>query len=278
MEDGAGERLEHDFLGAVGEHGDEDEDGEAAGRGLGPDFAEGGEEAGCVFGPRPRAGEGVGRVCGTFDAQDGDYGDQEGDAGNRSRHGGKACRAERVKQVAGGGGGHHDAQDHQQPQDRGSRAAAACLGAGGHERENGGAGGADAQAHDGERSDGEQQAGDEVGGHQRRAGCGRDPAGGEDRHAPDDPGRAAPPHVGTEAHPGAQDLYAVVQGDERAGHDGGQRQFHHHHPVQRRGGEHHHRAQRRLHQAEADDAGPAERRHAGTIALSAKAVTIMPAT
>ena len=51
-EDEASERLDQKFLRAVGEHGNENEDRETAGRGLAPDFRERATERGAAAGRR----------------------------------------------------------------------------------------------------------------------------------------------------------------------------------------------------------------------------------
>ena len=96
---------------------------------------------------------------------------------------------------------------------------------------------------------------DEVGGGERGAAGRPDPAKAEQRHAADDPRGAPAAPVRAVAPARAQHLHRVVQGDQKARHEGGQRKFHHHHPVEGGGHQHHDAAQRGLDQAEADDLG-----------------------
>jgi len=87
--------------------------------------------------------------------------------------------------------------------------------------------------------------------------------------------RAALAQVAAVAHARSRHLHGIVQCHQQARQQRRQGQLDDHHAVQRRGGQHHHRAQHGLHQAQPEDARPAQHVQPSR---SAKALTIMPAT
>ena len=177
---------------------------------------------------------------------------------------------------------HYEAEDHHDPDRRRGRRAAIGRDARRQQRQHRSPGGADAAAHQQERDRGEREAGHEIA---RRPGGGERgprPAERQGRHAADDPGRPPPAAVGAVAPGGAQDLHAVVHRHQQAGNDRRQRELHRHHPIDRRGHQDDDRAQGGLHEAEPDDAEPAEGPLAHDsppgVGRIAKALTSMPST
>ena len=272
-EHGACERFQDQVLGAVGEHGNEHEHREAAGHGLLPDFGERLLEA--WFG---RHGLGRGRGFNVRAFQPAQR--QQRDAKGQQRHG--RCHQQQtfgrigVEELARQPGRDGEACDHHHP-DQGGCAASSRVGhALGQHHQQRCAAGAHAQAHQSKTQRGERDACRPVGCHPHRGQRGHHAANAQHRHAPDDPGRAAPAHVRSMAHARPRHLHQVVQGNQNAGQQRRQGQLHHHHAVERGGGQDHDGAQRGLHQTQPGNAAPAKRLHA--IPRRAKALTIMPAT
>ena len=75
-----------------------------------------------------------------------------------------------------------------------------------------------------------------------------------------------------------------MQADQRAGYARSEPQLDHHHPIEHRRDQHQHRADRRLDEADPQDANPPYRpasvgdRHSAAPARTANAATIIPAT
>ncbi len=272
-------RLEDQVLRGIGEHRDEHEDGEAPRLRLVPHSPQRIEEG--AFAALPRAvihrAHDVGR---RLDPHQGRRRDQQRDHGDGSRDDEQAGRRERIEVVARDGRRHDKPDDHHHPHEHGGRAPPLGHDALRQQDEKVRSRRPDPSAdHEiGERGE-TQPRGDRHGQEHRRERR-TEAAGREHAHAAEDPGHVPPALVGAVAPPGPQHLHRVMQPHEQAGDRRGQGVFDHHHPVERRRRHHDDGAERRLHEAEPQDAEPAQGTHDHRRLLSARAnaVTIMPST
>ena len=136
-----GERLQNEVLRRIGEHRQEDEQGEQPGLPVLPDIGEAVTEAGrrwalrCFRKSRP-----------ALHAPDRKAGDDEGNRPRRRRHRDQARMRVGLQQEAGDDGGHDNAGDHHHPGDGRRRCPPLRCCPGGQQGQQRGAAGADADA------------------------------------------------------------------------------------------------------------------------------------
>ena len=242
-EDEARERFDQQFLRAVGEHRDEDENRELARGRLAPNLRESLAETAALRAlsrARPRLAS-IG-----FDAHDRQTRDEESDGADGRRHFDqtRVARTDR-------GNGPRAARSIAKPKIIMTQTvvAAAARRAGATREASIASTEVPAapapmptirkrqrREREAERQDGRGERGRE-----RRAGA----AEREHGHAADDPGRAPPADVGAIAPGRTQDLHGVMRSDQQARNKGGKRELDDHHTIDRRGHQHDDRARAR---------------------------------
>ena len=137
----AGERLEDQVLRAVGEHRDEDEDGEAPRLGLGPDLGSASRKPRCGPRARPRLAAARPSMPQTASSESTNAAPHTTAVTATRRAGENGSRSRPAS-----AGGDREAGDHHEPDDRRRGARAVGLDPLGQQRQERGAGGADAEA------------------------------------------------------------------------------------------------------------------------------------
>lgn len=254
----AREGVEDQFLRAVGEHGNEDEQRETAGGRFIPDLPHGCRETGLVAGVVRLQAGGHRTDDAALQPRYRRAGEQESEHCDRGCHRDEAGRRERLEEMPGERRRHREAEDHHDPDGRRGGGATLWCDVRREEREDRRAGSASPDAEEEKTRRREREAKDRMAREQRGGEGGSRAAERKHPHAPDDPRRASPADVRSITPRRPEDLHPVMGRDEQARDEGREADLDDHHAIDGRGHEDDDGAQRSLDEAETDDAEPAQ--------------------